>query len=210
MSERFEDRLVMGLDSALRTFARVRRSEAQYPGAQHDEADLDDQQRRHAAGLMRVNHAGEVCAQALYRGQSLAARSPDVRETLHEAALEEEAHLAWCEQRLDELGSRPSVLNPIWFGASFAIGAVTGMLGDRLSLGFVAATEEKVGEHLARHREALPAEDERSAAVVEAMQIDEARHGETALSAGGETLPQPVRDVMARVARLMTWSSYRM
>ena len=157
---------------------------------------------------MRVNHAGEVAAQALYRGQALVARNPELREQLLDAAREERAHLDWCEQRLAELGDRPSRLQPLWFAGSFAMGAVAGALGDRWNLGFVEETERQVVEHLDGHLERLPAQDERSRAVVHAMRADEARHGEAARRAGARALPRIAREAMRRVARLMTGSAY--
>ena len=166
-------------------------------------------ERRHAAGLMRVNHTGEVCAQALYQGQALTARLPDVREEMEQAAAEEVDHLVWCEERLDQLGSHTSALNPIWYGMSFALGAAAGIAGDRWSLGFVAATEERVCRHLEEHLEQLPASDHRSRRIIEQMLEDERRHGEAALDAGGENYPEPVKRAMADVAKLMTRSSYR-
>ena len=203
------DAVVFGIDRMLRTLAGHRSPTRASPADGVPEAALDDAARGHAAGLMRVNHAGEVCAQALYEGQALVARDPRVRASLLEAAREEEDHLAWCSDRLDALGSRPSVLNPLWYGLSFAMGAVTGLLGDKLSLGFVAATEDRVCKHLERHLDALPADDARSRAVVEQMHEDEARHGTKALEAGGVDFPAPVKDAMALVSRLMTETSYR-
>jgi len=203
------DALVVGVDRALRTLAGRGASNRASPGEQVPEARLGEAERAHAAGLMRVNHAGEVCAQALYEGQALVARDPDVRQSLLDAAREEEDHLAWCGERLDALGSRPSVLNPLWYSLSFAMGAVTGLLGDELSLGFVAATEDQVCKHLERHLEALPADDERSRAVVAQMHADEARHGTKALEAGGVDFPAPIKDLMTVISRFMTETSYR-
>jgi len=203
------DAILVGIDRALRTLSGGRASGRASPGESVPERPLDDAERAHAAGLMRVNHAGEVCAQALYEGQALVARDPRVRESLLDAAREEEDHLAWCSARLDALGSRPSVLNPVWYGLSFAMGAVTGLLGDKLSLGFVAATEDQVCKHLERHLDALPADDERSRAVVAQMHADEARHGTKALEAGGVEFPAPVKDLMTVVSTLMTETSYR-
>ena len=203
------DAILVGVDRVLRTLSGGRAPGRASPGENVPERPLDDAERVHSAGLMRVNHAGEVCAQALYEGQALVARDPVVRESLLDAAREEEDHLAWCSERLDALGSRPSVLNPVWYGLSFAMGAVTGLLGDKLSLGFVAATEDQVCKHLERHLEALPADDERSRAVVAQMHADEARHGTKALEAGGVEFPAPVRDLMTVVSKLMTETSYR-
>jgi ubiquinone biosynthesis monooxygenase Coq7 len=180
-----------------------------YPAQTLDDDVLDDAARRHAAGLMRINHAGEVCAQALYLGQAAVSRSPELREHLVSAAREEADHLAWCAQRLDELGSRPSVLNPLWYAGSFALGATAGLAGDRVSLGFIVETERQVESHLGEHLEHLPAGDERSRAVVRRMQADEARHGEEARTAGASELPVPVPRLMAAAASLMKALAYR-
>ena len=177
--------------------------------AQKADAALSTDEKRESAALMRVNHAGEVAAQALYHAQALFARDPDVREFMLHAAREETDHLAWCETRLKELGARPSVLNPLWYAGSFGIGAVAALLGDRASLGFVAETERQVEGHLKSHLDRLPAEDIRSRAIVEAMRHDEAGHGREARNAGGAALPGPVRELMRRTARVMTHTSYR-
>lgn len=164
---------------------------------------------RHAAGLMRVNRAGEVAAQALYHGQALVARDPAVREFLLRAAREEGDHLAWCSARLDALGARPSLLDPLWYGGSLAIGALAGLAGDRTSLGFIAETERQVEGHIDRHLAALPAEDAESRAVLVAMKADEQRHGSDALARGGAALPLPVRALMRLTSKLMTAGAYR-
>jgi ubiquinone biosynthesis monooxygenase Coq7 len=203
------DAVVLAADRVLQTIAGAHRAERPSPAEPIVAATLDATQRNHAAGLMRVNHAGEVCAQALYEGQALVARDARVRGALQRAAREEEDHLAWCGERLRELDSRPSVLNPLWYGVSFALGAATGLLGDKVSLGFVAATEDQVCEHLARHLRELPADDARSRAIVTQMHSDEARHGTQALEAGGAAFPQPVKDAMTLVSKLMTATSYR-
>ena len=204
------DNLIDNADQVLRTLAGgANRASRPSPAADEPESDLEADERRHAAGLMRVNHTGEVCAQALYQGQALTARLPDVREEMEQAAAEEIDHLVWCEERLRELDSRTSVLNPVWYGLSFALGAAAGLAGDRWSLGFVAATEERVCEHLDDHLERLPEQDGRSRLIVEQMREDERRHGEAALDAGGEDFPEPVKRAMARVAGLMTSTSYR-
>lgn len=158
---------------------------------------------------MRVNHAGEIAAQALYHGQALTARNEAVRRSLLEAARDETDHLAWCEQRVRELDSRTSLLAPIWYAGSFAIGALAGLAGDRTSLGFVAETEKQVIEHLESHLHELPPDDERSRRIVEQMRADEARHGAEARSAGGRDLPRPVRELMRRTAQVMTRTAYR-
>ena len=180
-----------------------------YPAEGAPAAPLDDAARRHAAGLMRINHAGEVCAQALYLGQAAIARDPGIRSHLLHAADEEASHLAWCARRLEELGSGPSVLNPLWFAGSFAIGAGAALIGDRESLGFVVETERQVEAHLGEHLETLPAGDERSRAVVREMQADEARHGQAAKDAGARELPAPVPRLMALTAAVMKALAYR-
>jgi ubiquinone biosynthesis monooxygenase Coq7 len=159
---------------------------------------------------MRVNHAGEIAAQALYHGQALTARNPAVRRSLLEAARDETDHLAWCEQRVRELGDRTSLLAPVWYAGSFAIGALAGLAGDRTSLGFVAETERQVIEHLESHLHELPPDDERSRRIVEQMQADEDRHGSEARAAGGRELPRPVRELMRRTAKVMTGTAYRL
>jgi len=204
------DLAVLAADRVLKTLAGASQPERVSPAEVLAKAVLAPAEQSHAAGLMRVNHAGEVCAQALYEGQALVAREADVRTALLTAAREEEDHLAWCGQRLQELDSRPSVLNPLWYGMSFALGAVTGLMGDRISLGFVAATEDQVCEHLKKHLHDLPADDERSRAIVAQMYADEARHGTQALEAGGAAFPQPVKDVMTLISRVMTATSYRL
>jgi ubiquinone biosynthesis monooxygenase Coq7 len=173
------------------------------------DAALSADEKRESAALMRVNHAGEVAAQALYHAQALFARDPEVRDFMLHAAREETDHLAWCETRLKELGARPSVLNPLWYAGSFGIGTLAALLGDRASLGFVAETERQVEGHLKSHLERLPREDARSRAIVEAMCHDEAGHGRQAQSAGAMSLPGPVRELMRRTARVMTHTSYR-
>jgi ubiquinone biosynthesis monooxygenase Coq7 len=158
---------------------------------------------------MRVNHTGEVCAQALYQGQALTAKLPTVRDEMQQAAAEEVDHLVWCEQRLRELESRPSLLNPAWYGLSFALGAVAGAISDKVSLGFVAATEERVCNHLRDHLKSLPEEDRKSRLIVQKMLEDEQRHGDKALQAGGSEFPRQVKDAMTVVSQVMTRSSYR-
>jgi len=166
-------------------------------------------EKKHAAGLMRVNHAGEVSAQGLYSGQALTARLPDVREKMERAALEENDHLEWCERRLEELGSHKSLLNPLWYFGSFAIGAAAGIAGDKWSLGFVAETEHQVIKHLDEHLESLPEQDAKSRAVVEQMKEDEAHHATVALQHGGAELPEPVKKVMGLTSKVMTTLAYK-
>jgi len=203
------DGLIREFDRALRTVAAANVAARPNPAATCPESVTLPEARRHAAGLMRVNHAGEIAAQALYHGQALTARNPKVRAALLDAARDETDHLAWCEQRVRELGSRTSLLAPVWYAGSFAIGALAGLAGDRNSLGFVAETEKQVIEHLESHLHELPPDDERSRRIVAQMQADEARHGAEARDAGGRDLPGPVRSLMRRTARVMTRAAYR-
>lgn len=203
------DDLVTGFDRALRTFTGTVSSSRPVPGATLPDAPLSDAERRHAAGLMRVNHTGEVCAQALYAAQALVARDPAIRTQFAQAAREEEEHLAWTQQRLQELASRPSLLNPLWYAGAFTIGVAAGVAGDRVNLGFVVETERQVEEHLTGHVERLPAQDAKSRAIVEQMRDDEARHGEMAEAAGGTPLPFPVRGIMRLAADVMRAVAYR-
>lgn len=204
------DHLLSQMDKALRTLAPGKVSHRRAsPARTVPEAEMTDAERRHAAGLMRVNHSGEVCAQALYQGQALTARLPQVREEMELAAEEEIDHLAWCQERIESLGSHTSLLNPLWYSMSFSIGAAAGLVSDRVSLGFVAATEDQVCKHLQNHLTSLPVQDEKSRAVVEVMLEDEARHGYAAIAAGGYRFPLPVKGVMSLVSKAMTKSSYR-
>lgn len=209
-SRRFSplDHLIAGLDDALRTLAGVRSGTGRDAPGRDAGAVLDPEQARESARLMRVNHTGEVCAQALYQGQALTARLGEVRAQMEQAAAEERDHLAWCEQRLAELGSRTSVLNPFFYGGSLMIGALAGAIGDRWSLGFLAETERQVMQHLDDHLQRLPEEDARSRAIVHQMREDEARHAEQAATAGGATLPLPVRLLMQATSRVMTRTTY--
>ena len=203
------DELILGFDRALRTLSGTVTSARPNPGTARPESALSEAERRHAAGLMRVNHTGEICAQALYHAQSLTARDPATRHRLAEAAREEEDHLAWTQQRLEELGDRTSFANPLWYAGSLAIGLVAGVTGDRTNLGFVVETERQVEEHLTRHMEQLPPGDARSRAIVEQMRNDEARHGEAARAAGASELPSPVKGVMRIAADVMRFVAYR-
>ncbi len=205
------DRFITEADSVLRTLSNTgHRATRPSPSEGHEETEFSAQERRHVAGLMRVNHTGEVCAQALYQGQALTAKLPEVREEMQTACDEEVDHLVWCEERLKELDSHTSRLNPIWYGLSFAMGATAGAVGDKWSLGFVAATEERVCNHLRDHLKQLPEDDRRSRLILQKMLEDEQRHGENALNAGGEDFPRPVKDAMTAVSHLMTSSSYRL
>jgi ubiquinone biosynthesis monooxygenase Coq7 len=204
------DRLITEADTVMRTITNRGHSAGRpSPSEGHSDSDLSDRERKHVAGLMRVNHTGEVCAQALYQGQALTAKLPTVREEMQQAAAEEVDHLVWCEERLRELDSHTSYLNPAWYGLSFALGAVAGAIGDSVSLGFVAATEERVCNHLKDHLQQLPEEDRKSQLILQQMLEDEQRHGENALQAGGTDFPQPVKDAMSAVSQVMTRSSYR-
>ena len=202
------DLLWAAADRALHTLAAPASAQRPNPAQAEASAELADGERRHVAALMRINHAGEVAAQALYHGQALTARNPQLRETLRDAADEEGDHLAWCDERLRELGSRPSVLNPLWYAGSFAIGALAGACGDRVSLGFLVETERQVEGHLDDHLARLPAADARSRRVLEQMKSDEIRHGDTAHSAGAAELPGPVKLLMKLTSRVMTRTAY--
>lgn len=206
------DRLVGQFDAALRTLMPGVAQQTRPSPATSDIQDgpIDNTERRHAEGLMRINQTGEVCAQALYQGQSLTAKLPEVREQMEEAAEEEVDHLAWCESRIKELDGRTSVLNPLYYAASFGIGAIAGAVSDKVSLGFVAATEEQVGKHLEEHIQTLPEGDRRSRAVLEQMAVDEAQHAQQALEAGGARFPAPVKFGMTLMSKVMTKSVYRL
>ena len=203
------DDLVIGFDRALRALTGHATSSRPTPGANIAEAELDPAARRHAAGLMRVNHTGEICAQALYAAQALTARDPAIRAQFAQAAREEEEHLAWTRQRLAELSDRPSWLNPLWYGGAFAIGLAAGAASDRVNLGFVVETERQVEDHLTGHIDQLPGADARSRAIVEQMRDDEARHGAMAQAAGAADLPFPVRRLMRAAADVMRAVAYR-
>lgn len=203
------DRAIIELDRALRTVSGVATSVRQHPGATLEEADLSETDRRDAAALMRVNHTGEVCAQALYSGQAATARSQAAREMLEQAAAEETEHLAWTAARVEQLGGRLSMLNPLFYAGAFVIGAVSGALGDKWNLSFLAETERQVEAHLDGHLDRLPQSDQKSRAVVAQMKADEARHAATAIAHGGSELPDPVKKMMRFAARLMTTATYR-
>jgi ubiquinone biosynthesis monooxygenase Coq7 len=202
------DTLIVAFDRALRTLWSRPHSSRPVPGNELPEPDLSDAERRHAAALMRVNHSGEVCAQALYQGQAMTARSDQARQVLEKAASEEMDHLAWTAQRIEALGGRTSLLNPFWYGASFAMGALSGLAGDGRNLGFLAETERQVEGHLEGHLDRLPALDEKSRAVVAQMKDDEARHARSAMDHGAVELPYPAKKAMAAVSRVMTRTTY--
>ncbi|VVC74749.1 2-nonaprenyl-3-methyl-6-methoxy-1,4-benzoquinol hydroxylase [Aquicella siphonis] len=205
----FLDRLCLGFDQAVRALTdTVKTTGADYPGKELPEPSLSDNERRHAAALMRINHAGEICAQALYHGQGVVSRSQEVQEKMHLAATEEGDHLAWCKQRLDELGSHPSYLNPVWYLGSFCIGMTAGMVGDKWSLGFVAETERQVIRHLEGHLNALPSKDQRSYVILQQMEADEARHRDEAVALGARDLPGPVRHIMALTSKIMVKTAF--
>ena len=203
------DRLIGEFDRALRAVAGVAQAGRPSPAERVPENPASEESRAHAAALMRVNHVGEVCAQALYQGQALTARDPQARAALEKAAREEQDHLGWSAERIRELGGRPSLLNPLWYAGAFAIGAAAGALGDRWNLAFLAETEHQVEEHLAGHLEALPEADRRTRAVVEAMRADEARHRASAVQLGAAELPEPVKRAMRVASRVMTTVAYR-
>ena len=203
------DQLIAEFDRALRAVGGVARSTRPSPGESVPESELGAEQRAQAAALMRVNHVGEVCAQALYQGQSLTARDVQAKSALLKAANEEEDHLAWSADRIRELGGRLSVLNPVWYAGSFAIGLAAGALGDKWNLAFLAETERQVEEHLSGHLEALPAEDRRTRSVVESMRADEAKHRDSAIQLGAAELPSAVKLAMRFASRVMTTVAYR-
>jgi ubiquinone biosynthesis monooxygenase Coq7 len=206
----FLDQCLIQFDLALRTCvpgsSQARRAS---PAEELNDGELSPSERRHTAGLMRINHTGEVCAQALYQGQAATAKLGDVRESMQQAAAEEVDHLAWCEDRLRQLDSRPSLLNPLWYALSYGIGAAAGIAGDKWSLGFVAATEDQVCAHLEDHLEKLPAADTKSKAILEQMIVDEKQHGDLARNAGAAELPALVKQAMTAVSQIMKTTAYR-
>lgn len=203
------ERVIVEFDRALRAVAGVHQAERPSPARDVPEGELDAAARAHSAALMRVNHVGEVCAQALYQGQALTARNASVRDSLEQAAREEEDHLAWSLDRIEELGGSPSLLNPLWYAGALGLGMVAGALGDRWNLAFLAETERQVEDHLGGHLEQLAPTDARTRGVVEAMRADEARHRETAIALGAAELPPPVKSAMRALAKLMTTVAYR-
>jgi len=203
------DKFIMGVDQALVTvFGKPHTTGRDYPATGNSDELISAQEKQQAARLMRVNHVGEVCAQALYQSQAITARNSSTREKMQQASAEENDHLDWCEKRLDELGGHTSLLNPLWYAGSFAIGTVAGLAGDRWNLGFVAETEKQVVRHLEDHLQRLSPEDRRSRAIVEQMKIDEGEHATAALAAGGSALPEPVRHTMQLMSKVMTGVAY--
>jgi ubiquinone biosynthesis monooxygenase Coq7 len=205
----FTDKILAQADQAMKTiFADAPRSSRPNPGEKLEEADLQESDKQHIGGLMRVNHSGEVSAQGLYQGQALTARLPDVREKMEQAAIEENDHLAWCEERLNDVHSRKSLLNPVWYAGSFVIGAVAGAVGDKWSLGFVAETEHQVVKHLDEHLDSLPEQDQKTRAILVQMKKDELHHATTALHHGGADLPLPAKKLMGLMSKVMTRTAY--
>ncbi|WP_296811112.1 2-polyprenyl-3-methyl-6-methoxy-1,4-benzoquinone monooxygenase [Thiocapsa sp.] len=203
------DQVLINADHALRTlFGRPQTTERPNPAEDIPEAELTDEQRRHVARLMRINHTGEVCAQALYQGQALTAKLPDTRKRMERSAKEENDHLAWCAARLEDLGDRKSLLNPLWYAGSFAMGAAAGLAGDKWSLGFVVETERQVEDHLDEHLEQIPIDDEKTRTILEQMKADEVHHAQIAHAAGGAELPAPIRSAMRLTSKVMTGTVY--
>jgi ubiquinone biosynthesis monooxygenase Coq7 len=204
------DGFIIEFDRALRSIVGATPMRRPVPDSSAmSETELSAEEKKHAAGLMRVNHVGEVCAQALYQSQKLHAKSDDLKNKLEHAAIEEEDHLAWCERRLEELDSRPSLLNPVWYAGSFVLGSIAGLAGDKISLGFVAETEKQVEHHLDDHLKELPSNDHRSRAIVAQMRADEIAHGQMAIQEGGVELPSAIQTVMKTMAKIMTVTAYR-
>ncbi|MHB9117634.1 MAG: 2-polyprenyl-3-methyl-6-methoxy-1,4-benzoquinone monooxygenase [Burkholderiales bacterium] len=202
------DQLIEQFDKGLRTVFAPAQTKRPLPGDDLPEAEMSEEEKREAARLMRINHSGEICAQALYQGQALTARNPDARAALEEASWEETEHLHWTENRVHDLGGRKSLLNPLWYANSLAVGMVAGALGDKWNLGFLAETERQVCRHLDSHLGKLPPQDAKSRAIVEQMKDDEARHATTAIQHGGAELPLPVKLVMKGMATVMTKTVY--
>ena len=203
------DRVIVEFDKGLRTLFSQAHSVRAHPDVSLADAPMDESEKKNAAALMRVNHSGEICAQALYQGQALTARDPVVQQKLQQAAQEETEHLAWTAKRVQELGGHLSILNPFWYTGSLTFGAMAGMLGDRWNLGFLAETERQVGKHLQGHLDRLPSQDEKSRAIVAQMYTDEIGHADMAASLGGADLPQPVQWAMTLNAKVMTTLAYR-
>ena len=203
------EKLILGVDMFLKTIFNTQKARRPSPGVDLEEIELSEEDRRDIAGLMRVNHTGEVCAQALYDGQAFVAEKQEIRESLIKAAEEEQDHLAWCYERLDQLSAAPSVLNPFFYLSSFAVGALAGKFGDTLSLGFVEATEAQVVKHLEDHLDRIPEEDLKSRAILRQMVEDEAKHGDHAIEMGGQEFPEFVKKGMSLLSKIMTETTYR-
>ena len=202
------DKLIIEFDKGLKTLTASAHSVRPHPDENVQETDLSAEEKRHALGLMRVNHCGEVCAQALYNGQALTAKNPQIVDALQQASKEETEHLAWCEKRIHALGGHTSLLNPLWYAGSFTLGAIAGAIGDKWNLGFLAETEHQVGAHLEKHLHELPASDEKSRAILQQMKTDEAQHADTAIGLGGAELPAPIKDAMKHMSKVMTSTTY--
>ncbi len=202
------DKLIIEFDKGLKTLTASAHSVRPHPDENIQETELSAEEKRHALGLMRVNHCGEVCAQALYNGQSLTAKNPQIVDALQQASKEETEHLAWCEKRIHALGGHTSFLNPLWYAGSFTLGVIAGAIGDKWNLGFLAETEHQVGAHLEKHLHELPASDEKSRAILEQMKTDEAQHADTAIGLGGAELPAPIKAAMKQMSKVMTSTTY--
>jgi ubiquinone biosynthesis monooxygenase Coq7 len=202
------DKLIIEFDKGLKTLTASAHSVRPHPDENVQETELSAEEKRHALGLMRVNHCGEVCAQALYNGQSLTAKNPQIVDALQQASKEETEHLAWCEKRIHALGGHTSFLNPLWYAGSFTLGAIAGAIGDKWNLGFLAETEHQVGAHLEKHLHELPAGDKKSRAILEQMKTDEAQHADTAINLGGAELPAPIKSAMKQMSKVMTSTTY--
>ncbi len=202
------DKLIIEFDKGLKTLTASAHSVRPHPDENIQETELSAEEKRHALGLMRVNHCGEVCAQALYNGQSLTAKNPQIVDALQQASKEETEHLAWCEKRIHALGGHTSFLNPLWYAGSFTLGVIAGAIGDKWNLGFLAETEHQVGAHLEKHLHEVPASDEKSRAILEQMKTDEAQHADTAIGLGGAELPAPIKAAMKQMSKVMTSTTY--
>lgn len=202
------DKFIIEFDKGLKTLTASAHSVRPHPDSDVKETELNAEEKRHAVGLMRINHCGEVCAQALYNGQALTSKNPQTVQALQQASKEETEHLAWCEKRIQALGGHTSFLNPLWYAGSFTLGAIAGAIGDKWNLGFLAETERQVGAHLDKHLQELPAHDEKSRAILEQMKIDEAEHADTAIRLGGAELPKPIKMAMQQMSKVMTSTTY--
>jgi len=202
------DKFIIEFDKGLKTLTASAHSVRPHPDVNVKETELNAEEKRHAVGLMRINHCGEVCAQALYNGQALTSKNPQTVQALQQASKEETEHLAWCEKRIQALGGHTSFLNPLWYAGSFTLGAIAGAIGDKWNLGFLAETERQVGAHLDKHLQELPAHDEKSRAILEQMKIDEAEHADTAIRLGGAELPKPIKMAMQQMSKVMTSTTY--